>query len=403
MTGVLVAGVLDLITLRGQGASWRWFFRVVTVMIVPLAAMSFALVPRRRGAEATEEVGTAKWRRLDLPGSLLMLAAIVLLIPGLTPGAASVFAMATFLEPFLLSLVVLVPAVFVWEARVPAATALLPPAFWRAPNVAVLAAFALYVFQWWGVNFLAHVEVYTTVRGESGLLAAVRMLPPGIASFAVVLVLTLVPRLMARPPRTVIVGMLESITGMALFTRETRYTGDDYWRWMLPGSIIGSGAQRAVFTAANVALTTAVDPQMAGVAGAVLQVAFQICSAVGFGVQAGMFTIQPGGLDDYRNVQASFYFQLGWGVLWLFLFVLLYRVPKTAGGPSQLLTSVLWISPVRHGQCSAFKHPALQKPCTVSEQASGDCAAQHNTAAVEAARPVLALTLAANTTESAYF
>ena len=86
----------------------------------------------------------------------------------------------------------------------------------------------------------------------------------------------------------------------------------------------------AVFTGTNVGVMTSVPPEMAGVAGAVLQVALQVGSAIALSVQSGLLTIEEGGLSNFTNVKASFYFEIGWGVLWLALFLLAYRPSKKA-------------------------------------------------------------------------
>lgn len=329
VTGVIIAGIIDLIPLHGQGASWRWFFRILAVIIIPFAAISMYGIPKTRGAEA--ESATSKWKRLDLPGSILMLGATILLVLGLTLGAAKGFKTADFLVPFLLSLVVLAPGFFIWEARIPEEMALLPPSFWRIPNVALLIIFATQIYGWFGVNFLAHVEVYTKIFDESGILAAVRVLPQGVAAFLITLLLTFYPKLVSRPRWTVIVGMLGAIVGYVLFLQNKYYIGNSYWKFVFTGSVIGSTGMAAVFSSTNVALMTSVDPKTAGVAGAMLQVAFQIGSSVAFGVQAGLFTVNEGGLSNYENVHASFYFQLGWMILSLIGFVIFYRQPKNTG------------------------------------------------------------------------
>jgi MFS family permease len=329
VTGVIIAGVIDLIPLHGQGASWRWFFRVVAVIIIPFAVAALIYIPTRRGSDSDSE--TAKWKRLDLPGSVLMLGATILLVLGLTLGAAQGFKTAAFLVPFLLALVVLFPAFFIWEARIPEEMALLPPSFWRIPNTILLITFALQIYGWWGVNFLAHVETYMKVHHETGILAAVRVLPQGIAAFTVLLFLTFVPKLVSRPRWTVITGMVLAIVGYVLFVQNKNFVGADYWKYVFTGSIIGSAGMAACFTATNVALMTSVDPSVAGVAGAMLQVAFQIGSSVTFGAQAGLFTVNEGGLANYENVHASFYFQLGWMAIALISFIIFYRQPKTTG------------------------------------------------------------------------
>lgn len=331
VSGVIIAGVIDLIPLHGQGANWRWFFRLIAFIILPIAFISFALVPKTLGTDATSNSSLSKWKRLDLPGSMLMLSATILLVLGLTLGAAEGFATPAFLVPFLLSLVVLAPGFFIWEAKVPEEMALLPPSFWRIPNVTLLIIFSLQIYGWWGVNFLAHVETYMKVYHESGIHAAVRVLPQGVAAFCVVLLLTFKPVLVSRPRWTIIIGMLGGIVGYVLFVQDKIFVGKEYWKWVFPGSVIGSAGMAAAFSSTNVALMTSVDPKNAGVAGAMLQVAFQIGSSVAFGIQSGLFTVNEGGIQNYLNVHASFYFQMGWTILWLIMFVIFYRQPKTDG------------------------------------------------------------------------
>lgn len=66
-------------------------------------------------------------------------------------------------------------------------------------------------------------------------------------------------------------------------------------------------------------------PEQAGVVGAVLQTSMQASTVIALSIQAGLLTVQPGGLENMANVRVSWYFQLGWLVLWLIGFVGLYR------------------------------------------------------------------------------
>jgi hypothetical protein len=72
-----------------------------------------------------------------------------------------------------------------------------------------------------------------------------------------------------------------------------------------------------------------VPPEMAGVAGAVLQVAFRIGSVVALAVQSGLETVNPGSISNFENVQASFYFEMGWEIVWVTAFLIFYRPKKT--------------------------------------------------------------------------
>lgn len=331
VTGTVVAGFIEFIP-GGHGVqmqSWRWFFRLLAVMILPMAAAGLVLIPKIGGEDA-DMPARDKLRRLDLPGSLLMLAAIILLTLGLTLGASYGFKTAKFLVPFLLSWA-LFPAFFLWEARIPQDRALLPTKTWKIPNFAVLIGFALQIYAWWGVNFLALVDTFTKVRGESAIIAAVRLLPQGIMAFLLSVILAKWP--IKRPRWPIAAGMVLGVVGYVLMTLPSRYDNEEYWRYLFPAFIVGSGGMSLVFTATNVGVMTSAPPDMAGVAGAVLQVAFQIGSTVGLSVQAGLLTVG----EWPHNVKASFYFQMGWCALWLVLFLALYRPSKNQAADEETI------------------------------------------------------------------
>ena len=86
----------------------------------------------------------------------------------------------------------------------------------------------------------------------------------------------------------------------------------------------------AVFTGTNVGIMTSVQPEMGGVAGAILQTSLQAGSAVALSIQSGLLTVNPGSISNFENVQTSFYLELGWGIVWLIGFLLFYRPGKTA-------------------------------------------------------------------------
>jgi hypothetical protein len=102
-----------------------------------------------------------------------------LLILGLTLGASYGWVTASFLAPFLLS-VVLFPFFFWWETRVPEAHALLPPAIWRLPNVPVLVAFALITVSSMIQSKLC-INTYVTITPTSFVEAAHVLSTPEMA------------------------------------------------------------------------------------------------------------------------------------------------------------------------------------------------------------------------------
>lgn len=284
VTGIIVAGFVEYIPSSGQGAPWRWFFRILAIIILPFAVGGIYYIPKPTGAHADVQ---NKFRRLDLVGSLSMLVAIVLLILGLTLGASYGFKTAKFLVPFLLCWPIFA-FFFVWEAKIPTEYAILPPAFWKIPNISLFIVLALYVYGWWATNFLPLVETYTKVQGEKAIIAAVRVLPQGLAAGTVTIIMTIYPTLASRPRWPISIGMVLAIVGLVLFSRGA--TGTDYWRFVFPASIEGSAGMMMVFTGVNVGVMTSVPPEQSGVAGAMLQVAFQVGSAVALSIQAGLFT-----------------------------------------------------------------------------------------------------------------
>lgn len=149
------------------------------------------------------------------------------------------------------------------------------------------------------------------------------------------IVLGTVPVLVSRPRWTIAAGAVLSATGYALMSQPESYVGNSYWRWVFPGSIIGSGGNMACFSAINVAIMVSSPPEMAGVTGAVLQVSLQVGTAIALSVQAGLLTTHPGSLTNVANIRTSWYFQIGWIVLWLIGFLVFYRPEKVPSADAE--------------------------------------------------------------------
>jgi len=108
-------------------------------------------------------------------------AAILLLILSLTLGASYGWATAYFLVPLILS-VFLFPAFFYWESRLPATHALIPPVTWSYPNFPLWVALNIFSYAWWTCCQIPVIEVFTEIRGDLPIIAAIRVLPSGIFS-----------------------------------------------------------------------------------------------------------------------------------------------------------------------------------------------------------------------------
>jgi hypothetical protein len=70
---------------------------------------------------------------------------------------------------------------------------------------------------------------------------------------------------------------------------------------------------------------SAVPSHQSGVAGAILQTATQMGNVVALAVQAGLLTVHPGGVNDFRNLRASWAFMITLGGLCILGFWTFYR------------------------------------------------------------------------------
>ncbi|WVW79156.1 hypothetical protein I302_101122 [Kwoniella bestiolae CBS 10118] len=327
-TGLIIAGLFGFITEGGQMAAWRWFFRMFTIICVPFSILALGLVPKIKGEHSSLcNSKKEKFKRLDIIGTLAMLFGIISIILGLTLGASYGFKSAKFLVPFLLSWPLFV-GFFIWESRLPEGYALIPSSFWKIRNMGLIMGIALGGYTWWNNYQLVMVERFLSVFDESPIIAAVRLLPSGLAA---VTVAAIMPHLLTRYKITsfrwvIVLGtVLSASTYLLLIYSKGEIYDNNYWRWIFPAMILGSGSAMAVFLGTNLTVMTSVSPSMSGVAGATLQVAFQVGGVVGLSVQAGFLTYHEGSLANFSNVQASFWFEFGWLMLNALVVLIFYR------------------------------------------------------------------------------
>ncbi|OXG16671.1 efflux protein EncT [Cryptococcus neoformans Tu259-1] len=323
-TGNIIAGTIMLIPSGGQDEAWRWFFRILSVILLPVGVWSVFWIPRSEGENAD---ASDKLARMDLPGCFMMLVAIVLLILALTLGASNGWSTPGFITPLIIS-AILFPGFFIWESRIKPSHALLPPSIWRYHNFTLWIVFALLGYTWWSVNFFAFIEYWMDYMGEKAIIVSLRVLTEGIPPMVVAIILTKWGRLMEWPRISITCGALLGIAAYIMFIFSGTHTGRDYWRYVFPAMLFGTMGMHIVFTATSVGAMCAVPANIGGVAGATLQVAYQVGAAVSFAVQAGLFTVNEGGISNFDNLRASFYFELGFVALWLIGFLVFYRASK---------------------------------------------------------------------------
>ncbi|ODO11579.1 hypothetical protein I350_00360 [Cryptococcus amylolentus CBS 6273] len=340
--GIILGGAFGAIPLSGQLAGWRWFFRFSAAILLPLVSS----VPRHLSSLEKESAPMSRLshivRKLDLPAVAMLLASILLLDLSLTLASSNTTLMSSsraysspeFLVPFLLSWPLLI-AFFLWESRREKGMAMIPSSIWKTGNVSLIAIVALEPLAYWIIVQLPYIERWESVNHESTMSAALRALPSGIAAFMPALILPkFLPRINLR--FLLIAGLTGTIVALSLFTASDGRIGKWYFAFVMPAFMIGSFSNSCAVTSVNLLVIMSVPHQMAGTASAIVQVALQIGCAIAIAIQASFLTIHPGGLEDFRNLQISYYFQMGWIVLCIAMLVVMYRRPK----PSAAVGSV---------------------------------------------------------------
>ncbi|ORX35382.1 major facilitator superfamily domain-containing protein [Kockovaella imperatae] len=329
---VILAGFFALIPHSGQMSGWRWFFRVFSSFALIGAILGYLLIPVQPKAQRPKRLSLyTTLRRLDIPAIMCIEASIIAIILALTFGASYGWKTPSFLVPFVIG-IVLLPTFFVWEhykTRTAVEEALLPSHLWRIPNFAVLIIFSLVCLGWWAVNFLAFIQWYNEAQGETILLSALRTLPEGLIAICVSVLCIKYPRMISRPRWSIISSMIACIIAYVLWTQAPSYTGLDYWRWVLPGMLIGSAGMQVILLSGNVGIMMTAPPDLTGAVGAVYSMSTQLSVVVALSIQAGMWSVHPGGIHDRSNIRLSFYVELGWLVLWFIGFVIFYRPGKS--------------------------------------------------------------------------
>ncbi|OWZ61109.1 hypothetical protein AYX15_06663, partial [Cryptococcus neoformans] len=151
-------------------ASWRWYFRFITIIIAPFSVLAWFLMPQTE-ATAEDLPGAAKLKRMDIVGVLLLIACLVLFILGFTQAATDGWNSAIFIAPLIIS-VFLLAAFLVWEHYMPRGYSLLPHDIWSFPNIFPLIFQASAVFMWMACAQLRLATFFQETLHDSAIMAA---------------------------------------------------------------------------------------------------------------------------------------------------------------------------------------------------------------------------------------
>lgn len=239
---LVLAGVFML-------ASWRWYFRFIAILAFPFSAFAWFLMPKTE-AVAGNMSQTEKWKRMDLGGVAMLVAGLILFVLSFTQAPISGWNSALFIAPLVISIVLF--AVFlVYEQWLPRGFTLLPHDIWRYPNIFPLMLQASAIFMWFATAQLRIATYFQTALGDTPILAAVKLLPMGITALFVGTLTQALPWLITRPRYVQPVASAFCFAGSMLFAFSGGGHGNDYWRFMFPGQIIGTAGGMIIFVSGS--------------------------------------------------------------------------------------------------------------------------------------------------------
>jgi hypothetical protein len=194
---------------------------------------------------------------MDLPGVGMMIASLILFVYGFTQAPMVGWNSATFIAPFVVS-VVLAAGFIVYERFLPIGYSLLPHGLWSYPNIFPLMLqgksyslsmlmLASAIFMWMATAQLRLATYFQSANGDTPIMAAVRLLPMGVTALVVGTLTQFFPWLITRPRYVQPIASLLTGAGSLLFAFSGGGHGNDYWRYLFPGQIIGTGGGMLIF------------------------------------------------------------------------------------------------------------------------------------------------------------
>ncbi|KIR24604.1 efflux protein EncT [Cryptococcus deuterogattii 99/473] len=313
-------------------ASWRWYFRFITIIIAPFSVLAWFLMPPTE-AVAEDLPGAAKLKRMDIVGVLLLLACLVLFILGFTQATSKGWDSAIFIAPIIIS-VFLLAAFLVWEQYVPRGYSLLPHDIWSFPNIFPLIFQASAVFMWIACAQLRLATFFQENLHDSAIMAAVKLLPMGIIALIVGGLTQAVPQLIMRPKYVQPIASALCLAGSLLFAFSDGGPGDKYWKFLFPGQLIGTAGAMVVFVGMNTSIIQAFPLEFAGVGGSFANIIFQIGGVIGIAVQDGLVGTGADAATSWTGSKNSYFFTGAYIMLTGVVFLVWYRqklMPKLDG------------------------------------------------------------------------
>ncbi|KAI9461385.1 major facilitator superfamily domain-containing protein [Boletus coccyginus] len=325
-------------------ATWPWVFYTIAIVALFIAITCTFLIPNPH--PQNNHCRSERFRRLDLFGSMLLMAALVLFIFAVTSGSTDGWKTSVVLVPLSLS-VLLFFSFFVWEARIPEDQASLPPRMWSYPNFAPLVILALLPYGWWGTVYLLFAWYWQEVEFWSAIDSGIHFLPVGLFALPF-MALSGVFQQRFDAKYVLLGGLVLMVAGTIFFPFADNTSR--YWPIVFPGFLLGTAGTTIVFATANIAIFTTTPPVVAGTVGAVFSCGLHLGNAVMTSVATSIQTTVQPSPTSFKGRAAAFEFFIAFIVLQIISVLVFVRKTGTLPSPRPEL-----------GSGSPASNPALEE------------------------------------------
>jgi MFS family permease len=299
VAGGAVASVFDLVW-------WPWALWAMAIWLAILAVSAIFIIP---DLPQTEDRRPKTWKAwvavLDLPGSIIGVAALILFNFAFTQSPIDGWATPVALVPLILGLILFVVFLYI-EFKV-SENPLIP---YDAVNVDVAFILAAVCFGWasFGVWTLYLTQLLQDIRGFAPLLTVAWFAPaPVSGAFAAVVTGKLLGPWNVRPPVVMFMALVFFTTGISLTASAP--LNQVYWAQNFMAAVIMPWGMDSSFPAATLIVSNAAAKGHQGVAASLINtvVNYGIALGVGFAgivetnIHSGDHNTVESRLDGYRG------------------------------------------------------------------------------------------------------
>ncbi|KAF8991537.1 major facilitator superfamily domain-containing protein [Cyathus striatus] len=261
--GLVIGGVLT------SQASWRWVFYLLAIVIMPLAILSWFILPPHRMPGSDTPKG------IDWVGVSSLTAGLILFVFAITEGSAAGWGSSRVIATLVLSvLLIALFGIIEMTVKDPA----LPPRKWTNKNFMPMFFYAWSIYWYFFVTESQLVEVFTNLWHDSALVSAVRCIPMGVSS---IISTPLAGYVTAMVPRRIILVTGQALCLISAVLFALADTPDKYWTYVVPGLIIGSCGLIHSYVGCTSVVMDGARSGEEGVVGAVINTAYQIGATIG--------------------------------------------------------------------------------------------------------------------------